>query len=224
MKIIRSKENENKNIWGKYCKCGNMVYDYFFEHIYSEENIEKAVICPKCKNDIVISKEDARTFYNNLIYKCFENVKGKVLELGCGGGLLTKYLSKKKDVELLVAIDNDMSNEEINYIHSLTNNFYNIDLNDFNESVFNTHFDYVVCKDVLMYLANIEETFKKLSNISDNVILLNWHNENHKNCHNKTKPNTIVEILKKYYNNIVIEYPSFYKWGYLIKTEEGKHE
>lgn len=225
MKIVRSKENKDKNIWGKYCKCGNIVYDYFDEHLYLEENIEKVIVCPKCKSDNIVSKEDARIFYNSLIYECFKDVKGKILELDCGGGLLTEYLSKKKDVELLVAIDRDMSNDEINYIKSLTNdNFYNIDLNDFNESFFNTHFDYVVCKDVLMYLDDIEVIFKKISNISNKIILLNWHNENHKNCFNKTSPIAIVEILKKYYNNIVIEYPSFYKWGYLIKTEEEKYE
>jgi len=70
-----------------------------------------------------------------------------------------------------------------------------------------------------MYLDDIDYTFSKLSKLSNKIVLLNWYNENHKNCLNKTKPNDIVKILKKYYNDIKIEYPYFYKYGYLIKGE-----
>ena len=88
---------------------------------------------------------------------------------------------------------------------------------NFDEKVFNKRFDYIVCKDVLMYLENIDYTFNKLAKISDKIILLNWYNEKHKNCLNKTSPEEILMILKKYYKDIDIYYPGFYKYGYLIK-------
>lgn len=208
----------DKNIWGKKCRCGNDAFAYFDEHVWNEDNIKKEIVCESCKRKISVSTIEAREFYKNLIYNCFNDAKGNVLELGCGGGLLTAYLSNKKEIKNVVAIDNDMSLEEINYINSLTNvNFYKMDLNNFDESVFNIHFDYIVCKDVLMYLDNIDYTFSKLSKISNNIILLNWYNKNHKNCLNKTTPVDILKIIKKYYDNVKIEYPEFYKWGYLIK-------
>ena len=77
--------------------------------------------------------------------------------------------------------------------------FKRVDLNDIYEGAFNEHFDYVVCKDVLMYLDDIDYTFNKLSKISDKIILLNWYNVNHKNCLNKTNPSDILNIIKKYY-------------------------
>lgn len=217
--IIRNNEDINKNIWGKRCSCGNIVYGFYEEHLFVEENINKEIVCLKCNKNNNIKKEEAREFYNKLIFECFKEVKGKVLEIGCGGGFLTTYLTNKKDVTSVLAVDNDMSNNEIKYINSLDNCKYkNIDLNNFCEEIFDEHFDYVVCKDVLMYLKDIDYTFNILSKISSKIVLLNWHSINHKNCLNKTGPNDVYEIINKYYNDIEITYPSFYKWGYLVKT------
>lgn len=213
------KQFEGKNIWGKECECGNNVFAFFDEHPWKEEVISKNLVCSKCKKNISINNEEASEYYNNLIFKCYDEVKGNVLEIGCGGGLLTSYLANKKEVNQVVAIDNDLSKDEEEYINSLNvNKFIKLDLDNFDENIFNMHFDYVICRDVLMYLDNIDYTFKKLSKISDKIILLNWHNPNHKNCINKTKPKDIFKIMKKYYKNIEISYPFFYKYGYLIKT------
>lgn len=203
---------QNKNIWGKKCACGNDVYDFFDEHVWSESNIGKEVVCSSCKQKVFIKIEEAREYYNDLIYSCFKEVKGNVLDIGCGGGLLTKYLLSKDEVDNVLAIDKDDKTD-------VKDIFMKIDLNDFDEDIFKMSFDYIVCKDVLMYLNDIDYTFRKLSKISDKVILLNWHNINHKNCLNKTSPEDILTILNKYYNNLEISYPFFYKWGYLIKSK-----
>ena len=202
----------NKNIWGKKCSCGRDVYDYFEEHPWGEEHITKEVVCLNCKKKNIITRDEARAYYNNLIYDIFKEVNGNVLDIGCGGGLLTKYLLNKKEVNKVVAIDKDDDTD-------VKDVFVKVDLDDFDESIFDIHFDYVVCRDVLMYLKDIEYTFSKLSKVSDKIILLNWFNEEHKNCLNKTSPTEILNILSKYYKNIEISYPSFYKWGYLIKSK-----
>lgn len=217
--IIRKKEDINKNIWGKRCSCGNIVYGFYDEHLFTEEGVNREIICSKCNQINILKVEDCINFYNELIFDCFKEVKGRILEIGCGGGLLTEYLTEKSDVDEVMAIDNDVDKHEINYINSLNNcSFKKVNLNNFNEEIFGKHFDYVVCKDVLMYLEDIDYTFSKLSKISDKIILLNWHNINHKNCLNKTIPNDIFEVIKKYYRDIEITYPSFYKWGYIIRT------
>ena len=213
----------DKNLWGTKCSCGNIVYGFFEESLFLEENISKEIICSNCNKISKVKIETARRFYNELIYDCFKDVKGKVLELGCGGGLLTKYLASKKDVESVVAVDNEMEGKEINFINSLDKClFVEMDLNDFDETLFSNKFDYIVCKDVLMYLDNIECTFSKLSKISHNIILLNWFNTRHKNCLNKMAPIDAFEVIKRYYKDIEIIYPSFYKWGYIIKTYENQ--
>ena len=202
----------NKNIWGKKCSCGNDIYDYFEEHPWSEGNIAKEVICLNCKKKNVITMDEARTYYNNLIYDIFKEAKGNVLDIGCGGGMLTKYLLTKDSVNKVLAIDKDDDTD-------VKDVFIKVDLDDFDEKIFDIHFDYLVCRDVLMYLKDIEYTFSKLSKISDKIILLNWFNKEHKNCVNKSPPEEILCVLNKYYKNIEISYPSFYKWGYLIKSK-----
>ena len=205
----------NKNIWGTICECKNEVYDFYDEHPWMEDSsIIKTLRCNKCNKEHLLDYIKASEFYNNKIFDCFKYVSGKVLEIGCGGGLVTGYISSLDSVSYLATLDVDKES-----ISDISNKHYNVNLNDFDESVFDLKFDYVICRDVLMYLDDLDYTFSKLSKISNKVILLNWYDINHKNCLNKTSPEDILKTLSKYYDNLVIEYPYFYKNGYLIKTK-----
>lgn len=205
----------DKNIWGCICDCGNEAFDYFEQHPWLEHNIVKFVECNHCGKVHEIDSKIAEEFYNNKIFECFKDISGKVLEIGCGGGLISKYVKSLDKVEYLATVDIDDES-----ISNISNKHYKMDLNNFDESVFDTKFDFVICRDVLMYLDDLDYTFKKLSKISDKVVLLNWYDRNHKNCLNKTEPLKILEILNKYYKDLSIEYPYFYKKGYLIKSKE----
>lgn len=204
----------DKNVWGCICECGYEVFDYFDEHPWCEDqSIIKIIKCNKCNRIHEINCSKAEEFYNNKIFSCFKNVYGNVLEIGCGGGLVTEYVARLKDVKYLATVDVDDES-----ICNISDKHYKLDLNDFDEMVFEKKFDFVICRDVLMYLKDIDYTFNKLSKISNNVVLLNWHDVHHKNCLNKTEPLKILKTLNKYYDNLVIEYPFFYKKGYLIKS------
>ena len=208
-----NREYKNENIWGTKCICGSEVFTFVKEHPWIEGEVSHVVKCPNCGEYNKISKEQAACFYESKVYNLFDEVKGRVLELGSGGGFITKYLSNKENVEYICAIDiDDESNEYANrYIHG---NIDDIELLNINEN-----FDYVVCRDVLMYLNDLDKVFYEISKISSKLLLLNWYNPNHKNCHNKTNPVEIFELANKYFKDIEIEYPSFYKWGYLIKSK-----
>lgn len=206
----------NKNVWGTYCECSNEVYTFKDEHPWNGNiDIIEKVKCDKCGKVNEINCFKASEYLENKIYECFKNISGKVLEIGCGGGLITNYLVNNHKVEYLVTLDND--NESISEI---SNKHINMDLNKIDLSVFDGEFDYVVCRDVLMYLNDIDYTLKELSKISKKVILLNWYNVEHKNCINKTEPIKILEIASKYYDNLELIYPWFYKNGYIIQTKE----
>lgn len=204
----------DKNIWGIICECGNEVCDYYNEHPWcDDENIIKIIKCDNCGKMHRISQKEAEEFYNNKIFNCFSGIYGNVLEIGCGGGLITQYVKTLKKVEKIVTVDIDDDS-----INEISDQHFKLDLNEFDDGIFNQKFDFVICRDVLMYLENIEYTFSKLSKISNKVVLLNWHDINHKNCLNKTYPLEIFKLLNKYYNNLKIEYPYFYKKGYLITS------
>jgi len=208
---------QQKNIWGKVCDCGNEVFDYFDENFYvMPKDYEKIMICPKCKTTNKISTNDAENFYKSKIFECFEGVYGNVLELGCGDGILTKYLATLQKVERITSVDlcNTLK------LKSEKVKFKQLDLNQIEKFTPNISYDFVVCKDILMYLDDIEKLFFYLSKYSVNLLLLNWFNFEHKNCINKATPTKIVNIIKKYYKVVDLEYPHFYKWGYLIKAEK----
>ena len=204
----------SKNIWGTICECGNEVYNFYDDHPWQDELIIKEVRCNKCNKLHKIDNDIASDFYNKKIFNCFSNLSGKVLEIGCGGGLITNYITSLKNVSYVATLDIDEES-----ISKISNKHYKVNLNDFDESIFDIKFDYVICRDVLMYLNDIDYTFNKLSKISNKVILLNWYDINHKNCLNKTSPTDILNILSNYYENLTIDYPFFYKKGYLIKTK-----
>lgn len=107
-------------------------------------------------------------------------------------------------------------------ISKISDKHFKLDLNSFDEYIFKIKFDFIICRDVLMYLKDIDYTFSKLSRISDKIVLLNWYDVDHKNCFNNTPPLGVLKTLKKYYKHLTIEYPYFYKKGYLIKTNSEK--
>ena len=202
---------QNKNMWAKICACGNLVSITTKDSPFLlSNNITKRKKCNNCGKYLSITTKDAYNYVLNQISNTFKNISGNVLEIGCGGGFLTKQLKNNKSIKQLIVCDCEAENLP---------NFVQIDLNNFNEKIFNMHFDYIVCKDVLMYLKNIDYTFNKLSKISTNICLLNWYNKSHKNCINKTEPQNILNILSKYYNNLELIYPQYYKYGYIIKTK-----
>ena len=206
----------DKNVWGTICECSNEVYTFKDEHPWNgDEEIIETLTCDKCGKVHDINCFKASEFLENKIYECFKNASGNVLEIGCGGGLVTNCLKNNDKVKYLVTLDcDDESVSEISDKH------IKMDLNHLDMSKFGIEFDYVVCRDVLMYLNDIEYTLKELSKISKKVILLNWYNVNHKNCINKTEPVKILEIASKYYDNLELVYPWFYKNGYIIRTKE----
>lgn len=200
----------NKNIWGTKCKCGYDVFAYVSEHPWMDVEATYTVTCLKCGLKNEITRENAETFYNDKIFECFKDVKGRVLEIGCGGGFLTEYLHGKEDVSYVCGIDLDGEN-------NFCDEYICMDINDLDVDSIGKY-DYVVCRDVLMYLDDLDDVFSKLSKVSDKVVLLNWYNPNHKNCHNKTCIEDVFKIVSKYYKELELEYPVFYKQGYLIRS------
>ena len=166
----------NKNIWGCLCECGKEAFDYFDEHPWCEDqSLVKYVKCSNCGKVHEINCSKAEEFYNKKIFECFKDIYGNVLEIGCGGGLVTEYVAGLESVKYLATVDVDDES-----ISSISSKHHKLDLNNFDEGVFENTFDFVICRDVLMYLDDIDYTFSKLSKISNKVILLNWHDVNHR--------------------------------------------
>ena len=203
----------NKNVWGTICECGNKVFGFVNEHPWMEVDAEYKVTCLKCNKKHLINRKMATKYYEDIVLDVFKDVKGRVLELGSGGGFVTKYLASKEDISYVMAIDIDDDSNEF------ADKYVKWDINKVDELDISEEFDYVVCRDVFMYLDNLEHIFSNLAKISSKIVFLNWYNPNHKNCHNKTLPIEIFNCLKKYYHDVELSYPTFYKCGYLIRSK-----
>ncbi len=200
------------------CECGAEVSGLFDENFYNEPDTSyKILVCPKCKNRLKVSKKTAIDFYQNKIFACFNAAHGNVLEIGCGDGLLTKSLIKNKLITKITAIDiidgQNIADPKVDFIQ--------FDLNKIEEFNPPMVYDFAVCRDVLMYLDNIETLVANLAKYCKNLIFLNWYQPSHKNCLNKTSPETIAKLVKKYYNSVQLSYPEFYRWGYLLTAQNA---
>ncbi|MEG1142228.1 MAG: hypothetical protein RSE41_07270 [Clostridia bacterium] len=80
-------------IWGTYCKCGNDCSILQNKHHpWDDTQFSIKLKCNVCNSDVVVDKNSAKIFYNNKIYSYFRNLYGEIVDLGCGGGFLSRYL------------------------------------------------------------------------------------------------------------------------------------
>ena len=126
----------NFTIWGSICDCGtecsilqNKVHPW--DHI----SLIIRMVCPKCGNIVDIDKKKAEKFYNNKIFSYYDDLYGTVMDLGCGGGLLTKHIIKNEDITRIICIDNDeRCHKQINAISNTKRiEFFNLNIPNLTE-------------------------------------------------------------------------------------------
>ncbi len=152
--------------------------------------------------------------------------KKNVLDIGCGGGLISEALANNKANVIGIDENNQnlkeakvhakISKLKVNYVHSSFNNFYKKN---------KIKFDLIICLEFIEHVENFEETLKKitklikpngmliLSTINRNVkslifakifaeYVLNWIPIGTHEFKNFLKPSEIISILKR--NNLKI--------------------
>lgn len=209
-----------RNIIGLTCDCGHDVFVMSDRHPYVlNTDFKLKEKCKNCGKENVITKDKAINFYEKKVRDVFSGVFGCVLEIGCGGGFLTEALLVNKNVKKIVAVDiDDDLNNNLKQNKKLT--FLQLDLNTFKEKDLNQKFDFIVCKDVLMYLNDCDSVIQKLQKLSNNILFLNWFNKDHKNCKNKNSgPIKVKRVFKKYFDKVELSYPKLYNYCYKIEAK-----
>lgn len=93
----------------------------------------------------------SETYYSNLradMLKYIGDDAGKVLEVGCGNGILLDYLKKNKLAEEVWGVDLNANNQ-----YSLEN-FFQGKIEDVLNNIPENYFDTIICNDVLEHLAD----------------------------------------------------------------------
>lgn len=205
-------------IWGTICPCGNEVSILQnVHHPWDHDGFVIKTTCPNCFDTLVIDSEKATHFYNNKIYSYFNTLNGVVLDLGCGGGFLSERIVKNIHVEKVIGVDI----EAISYPQLAGYNFEFVsdDLANLSQLFEKNELNYLVSRDVFMYIENTEKYFDDVTQlVSEGIFQMGWYISNHPRTKNNLTPDEIVNEYKKRGFETEIEYLDWYKSGYFIKA------
>lgn len=157
-------------IWGCFCECGNECFVLQDKHHpWDCSNFQVSVKCSKCSKLNIINQKIASTYYSHKTLNCFNNISGRILDIGCGHGFLSlNILNSNEAVEKVYMLDSDekcidelkktINNEKIILINENIKNLANVF-----EGI---SIDYIICRDVLMFIEDIPLFFKTVSQLS----------------------------------------------------------
>lgn len=211
-------------IWGDICDCGkecsilqNKV------HPWDNSNFITRIECPQCGNVVEINKDKAEKFYNEKILSYFNNVDGTVMDIGCGGGFLTNHIVKLEDVTKVYSIDKDLAcNEEIKAIEDKHNKvkFYNMDISNLSNQFQSKSIDYIISRDVFMFIDNTTKFFDDINKIVvKGIKIMGWYMPSNKRINNALHPEDICKGLNIRGWKTTLECLNWYKHGYYISAE-----
>lgn len=210
-------------IWGTNCKCGCICSILQNEHHpWDDTKFSIKLKCSNCNRDVIIYKKEAKAFYNNKIYSYFNDLYGNIIDLGCGGGFLSRYLINQDNVKTVWGLDiDDNCIGELEDIIGINEKFkfqkYNgSDLaKEFDES----SIDYLVSRDVFMFIEDTEKYFDEVSKIvTKGIRQMGWYIDSNKRMNNKLTPDEIANEYSKRGWKVEIEYLDWYKSGYFINA------
>lgn len=210
-------------VWGTYCKCGNECSILQNKHHpWDDTDFTVKLNCSACKNEVVVDKKKAEEFYNNKIYSYFNDVYGTIIDLGCGSGFLSRYLLQCHKVHKIYGVDIDSScKSDLCDITGLESKFEFIcsDINNMDITFKHKKIDFLVSRDVFMY---IEDTKKYFDNVSDivhkGIKQMGWYMRDNKNKRNDLLPEQIAMEYEDRGWKVELQYLNWYKSGYFINA------
>ncbi|GCD10516.1 class I SAM-dependent methyltransferase [Clostridium tagluense] len=212
-------------LWGDYCTCGQecfILQNKF--HPWDDVDFTISIECTRCNKRVNIDNKKAANFYSKKVLSYFGNIEGQIIDLGCGGGFLSEFLLKEDKTNKIYAIDNDISCKEgIEKLCNVENKivFINMDIKDFGKLFKSKQIDYLVSRDVFMFIEDTKKYFDDITNIvSKGIRQMGWYVSNNKRMKNNLLPEQIVDELKKRDWKVSLETLDWYKSGYFIKADK----
>ncbi|MGI5853416.1 MAG: class I SAM-dependent methyltransferase [Bacillota bacterium] len=221
-------------VWGTLCDCGRdvaVLQNKVFP--WSESDFQIKMICPACGKMVVVDQGRASDYYSRKILAMYDDVRGTVLDLGCGGGFLTEYVAAKKEVTRVLAIDPDPGCAEA--INQIPDPEGKIDFRVADASVLGDlagagmagveagtpSIDYLIHRDVFMFIDDPEKYFDDVTKIVRRGIRhVGWFMSGNARMKNTLEPQQILSELEKRGWRAQLHILDWYKCGYYISADK----
>lgn len=215
---------ENKFIiWGTYCTCGNECSILQSEHHpWIDTTFTVKIKCNSCGREVTIDKKAAEAFYSDKVCTYFNGLYGKIIDLGCGEGFLSRYLLKQDKVDQIYGLDNnpDCINELADIIDEKNKfQFIHSDINNISSSFKPNSIDFLVSRDVFMFVEDTDRYFDDVTRIvSKGIRQMGWYVKDNNRMKNKLIPQQIADEYAKRGWKVELECLDWYKCGYFINA------
>lgn len=213
-------QEHDYSVWGSYCdKCGepcSILQNG--HHPWDKTAFSIKINCSACGHERVIRQSDAEAFYNKKILSYFSGLSGFVLDLGCGSGFLSRALIQNQQIDKLYGLDTDPACEKATA--GLCHNrfkFVLADLRNLNQFFAPGSVDYLVSRDVFMFVEDTEQFFTDITSIvTTEIRQMGWFRRNNPRMRNRLEPRQIAHAYEERGWKTRIEYLDWYKSGYYI--------
>lgn len=221
-------------VWGTLCDCGRdvaVLQNKVFP--WSESDFQIKMICPACGKMVVVDQGRASDYYSRKILAMYDDVRGTVLDLGCGGGFLTEYVAAKKEVTRVLAIDPDPEYAE--EIGKIPDPEGKITFRVADASVLGDlagagkawagagipSIDYLIHRDVFMFIDDPERYFDDVTSIVRRGIRhVGWFMSDNARMKNTMQPQQILSEMEKRGWRAQLHILDWYKCGYFICADK----
>ncbi|MFX3619179.1 MAG: class I SAM-dependent methyltransferase [Sporolactobacillus sp.] len=169
-------------IWGWHCpNCGSECSILQNEHHPwdSRTSFKVKMRCPSCACPVIIDQKIARAFYEDKIIDYFNGLHGSVIDLGCGGGFLSRNIVDQPQIERIYGIDLDpecrQETQDIS-VNSRCFSFIQSDIAQLGQLFSEKSVDYLVSRDAMMFVEDPYQLIKDTGKIiRKGVLLMGWY-------------------------------------------------
>jgi hypothetical protein len=212
-------------VWGTRCECGHdceVLTDR--HHPWDETDLVMHLNCPGCGREHGVDREKAATHYENRIFSHFRKVRGSVLDLGCGGGLLSRYLLGQDGVSRVHGLDCDEECREqlADLLADDRFRFWHLDVADLGRAFSETPVDHVVGRDILMFVEDLDRLVLDVTSVArKGLCFMGWFAAENPRIRNRVPPEEIAEMLAAAGWSCRLDLLDWYSSGYLLTGERG---
>lgn len=210
-------------VWGTYCKCGNECSILQNEHHpWVDTAFTAKIKCSSCGKEAIIDRKRAEEFYNNKIYSYYNGLYGKVIDLGCGDGFLSRYLLEEDKVHKIYGLDCDLDcmGELADINKKKKFEFIQGDISNFGSKFIANSIEFLVSRDVFMFVEDTDRYFDDITRIvTKGIRQMGWYMKDNSRMKNKLEPEQIADEYIKRGWKVEVEYLDWYKCGYFIKAD-----